>query len=188
MTGRGSILWLVLLGVGVISAPAKAEITTYRLLPGSTIRPMAGAQFTGPAEDLTGAFQWDIYESGSRFAANATYLYFESESYTVTLNTTPLNDVASVIYVEPKETSFSEIVDLTGLSTTTGDITSVFATGMYTGPPYSPDSLLYDDLRIAPIGGGAWCAQLNLVAEPIPEPTTLILFGLGGLLLRKRRR
>ena len=69
---------VVLVIFSVISFPAYGEII-YHLLPGSTIRPMAGADFTGPAEVLTGTFQWDIYEYGGQTRADASYLYFESE-------------------------------------------------------------------------------------------------------------
>ena len=186
MMERGSILWLVLLGVIVISAPAAAEIT-YHLLPGSTIRPMQGAQFTGPAEDLTGTFQWDINDYDGFIVADASYLYFESESYTVTLNSTPLNDMSTSIFTDPQESNFSEVVDLTGLSITTGGLEFFETPGTYTGSPYSPDSLSFSDLRIFPLGGGFWRAQLNLIAEPVPEPATLILFALGGLVLRRRK-
>jgi len=40
--------------------------------------------------------------------------------------------------------------------------------------PYSPDSLFYGDLRIFPVDGGYWRAQLKLIAEPIGEPAKVM--------------
>jgi hypothetical protein len=37
------------------------------------------------------------------------------------------------------------------------------------------------------IAGGAWM-DVNSVSLTIPEPATMALLGLGGLLLRKRRK
>ncbi len=183
-----SILVVVMAVLVLLSGTSGyAENIPYKLMPGSTITPVYGPNPVGPTEALTGTFQWYVSSSNSNFISyNASQLYFESDSFTVSLNTTPLNEYATSVFKNSQDTYFAEVVDLTGLPITTGML-ACFTIGTYSGPSSSPLTLNYPDLRIAPPEGGFYRAQLTIVAEQVPEPATLLLLGLGAVRLRSRQ-
>ena len=67
-----------------------ASDLTYTLLLGSTITPFFGSTPIGETEPLTGTFTWYEINSGSTNMRvfDASFLYFRSPSYEITLNTT----------------------------------------------------------------------------------------------------
>jgi hypothetical protein len=161
-------------------------ILTYEFLPGSTITPVA----TGLVEPLAGSFQW-IEESsdGSNLRVfNATELHFNSSSFDIFLNKTPLNDLGSNVFTNSNLTYFDEIVNIASLPANTWHITTGPMGGNYSGPSYAPTLLNYPELWIIPAGGGSQCAKLNISAQLIPEPCTLALLALGGFAVARRRR
>jgi hypothetical protein len=59
--------------------------------------------------------------------------------------------------------------------------------GTYSGPATSPTSLNYTDIILTPAGGGRYYGSLNLNAEQVPEPASILFLAIGGLaFLRKR--
>jgi len=182
------ILFISVFLVVLVSASSYGANLTYTLLPGSTITPVYGNNPTGETEALTGSFQWYEEDSGNTDLRvfNASYLWFESPSYLLTLNTTPLNDSGTSIFIGSSDTYFMEVVNLVGLPITTGKINS-FNVGSYSGPSNRPDILTYSDIVISPVNGGPFYAKVNLTAAIVPEPISSILFITGGVLLAGRR-
>ena len=165
------------------------DYITYRLLPGSTITPKQGAQVTGPTENLSGTFQWFfVYNDTVRTAFDASYLHFESTSYTVNLNTTGLNDIMSNVRSDSDAVSFYEVVDITGLPNGYGVNLDATPWGWYSGPSNRPTYLNCQNIDIYPHNGGLFCGEMTLIAEEIPEPGTISLLGLGATALIRKRR
>jgi len=184
MRSKSILVVVMVVLVLLIGTSAYAENIPYKLMPGSTITPVYGPDPVGPTEALTGTFQWYAdWSDLNLIAYNASQLYFESDSFTVSLNTTPLNEYATSVFKDSQDTYFMELVDLTGLPITTGML-ECFTVGAYSGPSSSPLTLDYPDVRITPLEGGFFRAKLTIVAEQIPEPTTLLLLGLGAVMLR----
>jgi hypothetical protein len=154
----------------------------YRLLPGSTFTPKYGAQVTGPAEALTGSFQWhyEYQDMGEIFKVTA--LHFESASYTLNLSAT--NNTGFTIWDNSNLATIYADVDVTGRPITKGVLV---ANGTYSGPTLSPTYLTYPAIDMYPAGGGPYYGRLTLYAEQIPEPATILILGLGALALRRKR-
>jgi len=163
-----------------LTLPASSELI-YELDLGSTVTVQGGSP-----EALTGTFTWELSSAPGLFHAHATELSFQSESFTFTLNTTPYNNLDSALF--PDGTCFfGEVVDATGLSLGTVEISS-FEEGYYTGPINGPTNLVLPDVVIVDHSGGPFIGWIDMSATLVPEPATVLLFGLGGLgLLRKRR-
>jgi hypothetical protein len=174
--------------IGVSSALCDNPIT-YRLLPGSTIKPVSGNIVTGPTENLTGTFIWHEiadFGPGNAKVFDATYLHFESDSYTFNLHTTGPYDYASGVWNGSNIISFDEFVNITGLSLTMGRFaTTIF--GTYSGPTACPTSFSVSNIELWPFDTlGPAYAKITLYAEQVPEPATLLLLGLGALRNLKR--
>lgn len=159
-----SLIYLVCLSI-VTSARA-ADVLRYVLAPGSSITPYVEGTPVGPPEPLTGSFDWTQYDCGGGgllFCFDATRLDFESQSFSIQLNTT-VNDVASSVFADPTpRTFFGEIVDLDGLEVPVGRLLTP-TDGSYSGPPDRPTALDYPDVLLQPIGGGSFIARLNIIA------------------------
>lgn len=141
-----------------------ADALRYTLMPGSTITPYAGEFAIGPAEPLTGYFDWNQAGTGGDniVGYDSTFLDFQSASYRIELNTTS-NTQISAIFPTFCKTTFSEIVNLTGLGASVGEMDS-YTDGCYFGPPDHPYLLNYQDVKIYPQGGGYFVARLKIVA------------------------
>jgi hypothetical protein len=177
-----SIIVTFLVGV---SPAFCGDYINYRLLPGSTFTPKNGNQITGPAQALTGTFQWHYEYHFPEINAEVfkvTALNFESESYT--LNLSPANNTGFVVYNSSNSALFYAEVDTTGTPVPTGVLT---ANGTYSGPTLSPTNLTYPTIDMYPVGGGTYYGRLTLYAQQIPEPATILLLGLGALAIAKRR-
>jgi hypothetical protein len=173
---------------------ARNPIFTYTLLPGSTITPVSGATPTGPTEPLTGTFQWGPPDAQpSLFAYNAVSLSFSSQSFLITLDNSPLNNYQTSVFTNSSTTYFSEVVDLVGLGITPARLESEVA-GSYTGPASAPATLNYPSMRIFPYSGGYYEADVTIIAQLVPEPSSFALIGVGVLtlagnaLFRRRKR
>lgn len=162
---RHLVLAIALVTSGLVPLLAQATPITYRLLPGSTITPVAGPTPTGPTEALTGTFQWVGPDTNQAFDAVA--LFFSSPSFSITLNQTALNDLETFVSPISSITIFAEIVDLVGLNTSLGDLVG---SGTYLGPSSAPTFLSYPLLHIAPHNGGLFVADLSFSALPVPVP------------------
>lgn len=153
-----------------------AGALNYILLPGSAITPYIGDTPIGPTEPMTGNFSWVQKKTKSNIIGfDAKQLDFRSASFQITLNTNS-NDLFSSVFPDSCLTYFGEIVNLTGLSIQTGDM-STFSDGCYSGPSLRPSLLNYPDVRISPLGGGAFVAKISIVAaldndrDGIPDGT-----------------
>jgi hypothetical protein len=165
------------------------NVITYRLLPGSNFTPMYTSVVTGPTQNITGTFTWEQVNSYTYdyTVFNATDLHFQSQSYSFNLNTTS-NDLKSNVWYSINRTAFSEVVNATGIGITTGQLLLGLTWGTYTGPAISPTSLSYSNLELWSTGTyGYRYGKMTLYAEQIPEPATLLLFGLASLALRRKR-
>jgi hypothetical protein len=163
-----------------------SQVLTYSLLPGATITPMDGSAITGPTESLTGTFQWyavsDPFNVGE---FDLVSLDFYSDSFHLTLQQP--NEYEP--FINPPSVFFNADVDITGLSIPTGQMDCYMADGTYSGAMEAPDSLTFPDVRISPVGGGNWAAQLTFSAEQIPEPSvTTLLCACAALLITRERR
>ena len=169
---------------------ARADVLTYTLLSSSTITPYNGSTQIGPAEHLSGSFQWSSPPAvdGNYFVFNAASLNFSSPSFTLTLNSTPTNNVATSMLSNSEATFFLEIVDLDGLSIPIGEISSLNP-GKYVGPSTAPTRVSYVNYTITPPDGGLSVAHISFTADLVPEPSSLTLVALGaiGLLFARRR-
>jgi hypothetical protein len=169
------------------AAFGNSQIITYALLPGSTITPTVGATPTGPAEALTGTFQLVAVAQGE---LDDVSLDFSSTSFHLTLHQP--NEYAAGI--GPYWVSFGADVEITGLSITAGQMDDPFVSGTYTGPMTAPSFLTFPDIRISPLNGGEFAAQLTLSAQQVPEPSSALLllsgavFSLGRLQLHRHGR
>ena len=151
--------------VGLLTHACAAEVLHYNLLPGSTITPYSGSDPTGPTEHLAGHLDWVTFLPGPSptiLSFNAVDLVFQSESFALVLNRTPVNDVLSPVFTDSQYTLLSEVADFTGFDIATGYVSSM-SPGTYYGPATRPVVLRYPDVRISPIGGGVWRAELDLV-------------------------
>jgi hypothetical protein len=152
--------------LGLLTHAYAVEALHYNLLPGSTITPYNyGGGPTGATEPLTGHLDWVTFLP----APSATILSFEavdldlhSESFTLVLDRTPVNDVLSPVHTDSQYTLLSEVADLTGFDISMGYVSSI-SPGTYYGPATRPVVLRFPDVRISPIGGGTWRAVLDLV-------------------------
>jgi hypothetical protein len=152
--------------IGLTLQATAAEVLHYTLVRGSTITPRDGASPIGPTEPLRGHFDWLQYDgpiNETILAFNAVALTFHSPSFTLQLNTSPANDIMSALHTDSNLTVFDEVADLTGLASSPGSVSSL-SPGSYLGPPTRPVVLNYPNVGVAPVGGGAWLANLNLVA------------------------
>lgn len=163
----------------IIATNAYADdVLSYILAPGSTVTPYFGATPIGPTEPLTGSFDWVRFDTGSSsiIGFDATHLELQSASFLIELNT-DMNDLGTAVLSDSCLTYFGEIVDLEGLGTRVGELSSFGNNGCYSGPPEHPISLSYPDLRIAPVGGGFFVARLTIIAvldsdrDGVPDST-----------------
>ncbi len=183
--------WLTLLPITALCV--HAQVYTYQLLPGSTVAPMAGAVVTGPAEQMTGTFQLqpgnlDTRDSVLGFQYLA--LNFTSSSYSFSLLASNKWNCSMTFGSNAPAAYFDVDVNISGLSTNAGSITFYPDAGSYWGPYDAPTELDFPTLRIAPLNGGYWVAQMSFKAVLIPEPSSGLLLGTGTLLACwwKRRR
>lgn len=150
----------------VVTTALAGDVLRYVLAPGSTITPYAEGTPVGPPEPLAGSFEWVQYDCGGAgflFCFAASYLDFESQSFSITLNTA-LNDLSSSVFANPTRlTFFGEVVDVDGLEVPTGRLFSQ-SDGSYSGPPDRPTALYYPNVRLGPIGAGSFVARLELIA------------------------
>jgi len=173
---------LVFVIVSALTLSASAEPLFYELDVGSTITPLSGE-----TEILTGTFQWElelIYTDAVAF--NATELFFQSKSFTFTLNKTPYNNVMSSLFTNGS-CNFFEVVDATGLPLETVELGSYSDDGYYTGPIDCPTHLVFPDVKIVNHSGGPFIGRIDMTATLVPEPSTIFLLSFGVVLLRKRR-
>jgi hypothetical protein len=157
------------------------------LLPGSTITPFLGANQIGPTEPLSGSFTWRRESlAGDHAVFDATFLHFQSASFLLTLNMTPINNFGSGVWTEMNATTFAEVVDVVGLSTSPLLMSSLsgppMAAGIYDGPVTSPTRLVYPDLVLGPVDGGLSQARVSFTAVLVPEPEMPALL-LAGIVL-----
>jgi hypothetical protein len=184
---RTMLLISVALALGGSSGYARADFT-FVLDPGSTITPTGGV-----AEELTGSFVLrDMGFDSGLSVFDAIALSLKSRSFTLTLDVSPANNVASDLF--PDGTSyFYEVVDATGLAPTLLQMVSNVK-GSYSGTISDPTRLSYSDIKLPPAGGGLYAASINFTATAVspvvPEPSSLVLasFGLAGLGLYAMRR
>lgn len=194
---RSHVAFLAIMAIVTGSTAADGSLLRYELLPGSTITPYAGTPIpgtpyydvrpSGPAEPLTGTFEWGELDDNSGF--NAVALFFSSPSFSLSLNDTALNGYETFVSPSSSLTNFGEIVDTRGLSIATGQIFAA-APGSYLGTTSLPTFLSYPDLAFGPYGAGTIVAHITFSARLVPEPSTLALAALGalGLLIAARRR
>jgi hypothetical protein len=176
-----SVMVSLLIGV---NGALGGDYTTYRLLSGSTFTPKNGSQITGPAENLTGSFVWHYERHELRDEVfKMTSLHFESASYT--LNLSPNNNTGFTIWDSSNLATIYADVNTTGGSVPEGILA---ANGTYSGPSTSPTYLNYPNIDLYPIGGGYYYGCLTLYAEQVPEPATLLLLGLGAVILKKTKK
>jgi hypothetical protein len=176
MNQQRSSRWQFVLAValamsGFVATVAQAVPLTYVLLPGSTIAPVEGATPIGPTEALTGTFQFvplPVNDQGF----DAVALFFSSRSFSITLNQTTLNDLATFVPLNSSISNFAEVVDLVGLGINVGALTGG---GTYTGPSEAPILLSYPALTITPHNGGLFAAKLSFTAISVPEPPVWVL-------------
>ncbi len=158
-----TLSWLLSAWLGVTSTTAAAEVLHYYLAPGSTITPVRGG---GSTEPLSGRLDWILLPppvSDAILVFNAVGLSFHSASFSLELDTTAVNDVATAVHTDEVYTVFEEVADFTGLEIDRGYLSSL-SPGTFYGPPARPVVLRYPDVWISPIGGGFWQAKLNLIA------------------------
>lgn len=190
MAGRGSILWLVILGVGTISAPCAGEISFQGLgdLEGGTFFSIAnaasedGSVVVGQGDPESGneAFRWEdgIMTGlgdleGGTFNSRATDVSSDG-SVVIGQGESDYGDEAFIWDAENGMRSLQDVLetvfqlDLTGWS-------------LRAAHGISTDGLTIVGQGINPDGyTEAWIAT-------VPEPATVILFALGGRVLRRRR-
>jgi hypothetical protein len=155
---------LFLACLGLIVPGRAAEVLHYNLLPGSTITPYLGSDPTGPAEPLSGHLDWVSSSlSPPILSFDTVELSFQSESFSMVLDRTSANDVATAVHTDSQTTVFDEVADLTGFDIPTGYLSSL-SPGTYYGPATRPVVLHYPNVRISPLGGGTWRAKLDIVA------------------------
>ena len=152
--------------LGVFTPACAEDVLHYNLLPGSTITPYNyGGGPIGSTEPLAGHLDWVTVlpaPSATILSFEAVDLDFHSESYTLALDRTALNDVLSPVHTDSAYTLLSEVTDLNGFDISAGYVSSI-SPGTYYGPATRPVVLRFPDVRISPIGGGAWRAKLDLV-------------------------
>jgi hypothetical protein len=90
--------------------------------------------------------------------------------------------------------TFDALITATGATFTLDLQSDGIIDSTYTATGFSPTAAGFDSLRfggpsnLASAGGGASFDNLLLETVPVPEPTTLGVLALGGLLLGRRRR
>jgi hypothetical protein len=169
-----------------LASPAQADLL-YLLQPGSTITPYYQGNPSGPSEQLSGTFRWQLYTSEPGFASfDATSLTFQSASFLLTLNTTTANDLGSSLFSNTQTSYFGEVVDGVGIPASPLEISSTVG-GTYEGPLESPTRLGYPELHLYPKSGGSDLALISFEAVQVPEPTALGLLLIGLALLTGRR-
>jgi hypothetical protein len=160
---RYAILLTVFAVLVVAEKHAQAAIK-FVLESGATITPIDGTP-----ETLSGYFIMEQYDTGSTIIGfDATELRLHSASFTLDLH--PNNDQGTGLTPDGI-TSFSEVVDVTGLLNATLYIQSDTG-GTYEGMATSPTRLIYPDVGLWPVGGGQIEAKLVFSAIAVPEPTT----------------
>lgn len=164
---------------------------TFDLLPDSTITPYSGGIPTGPSETLTGSFSWTVVPSGIGYitAFQLTSLNFESASFSLSLNLEnnsydPDTQSSGVAYFDAEVLQADSSQNLLIMSTDNN--------GTFEGPFTAPTEVSCPNLSLAPSGGGANIAFLNIDAElasGAPEPSTcdLLLGGMGLLVFWRLR-
>jgi hypothetical protein len=176
---------LVVLVLALSGSTTQADLI-YTLEPGSTITPLGGSP-----EALTGSFSWVEFDTGvsSEVGFDATALLFQSQSYTIALNQTPLNDVGTSLFAGTGVTFFEELVDATRPQVPEL-ILGLGTAGSFEGPIHNPSRVIYSNLLLGPLSGGTVQATVSFSAVQVPEPTSLSLLVLGamGLLARYRPR
>ena len=166
-------------------AAADVQDPPYVLDPGSTITPVAGSTVIGPTESLAGSFTWHPSPSlPNAEVFNATALVFQSQSFTLVLDTTPANNYASDAFSDGR-TFFDEIVDATGLASS---LLKISSSGRYVGDYHLPTRVFYSDSYLVPPEGGFTQARVSMSATLIPEPSTAVLAGCAAITAMMRRR
>lgn len=187
-----SLRALVLLSLSffAVCSIVHAQVLTYQLQPGATITrsPLGGVIF--PSEPLTGTFQWTFGGTGTSGEPifDLVSLSFSSPSFSIQMDPAW---TSRTFFDSPPSTlgSLGAYVIATGLSPSNLYFHTI---GNYTGPSSAPTSFNFVDNHslvfytsivsfdssysfVGPI------ADTSFVAVLVPEPSSLILFGLGTL-------
>lgn len=181
----------LLFAFAIAALPARGQVYTYQLLPGSTVTPMNGATVTGPTEQLTGEFQIQPHSIDTTFSVEGfqySSLHFVSSSYSFGLLDT--TDYFSVGFGSSPFADPNVDVSVSGMSIGSGTITTYPDEGSYVGPYYQPTELDFPTLRIAPLQGGFWAAEFSISAVLVPEPSTpgLVSFALLVAFILRRAK
>ena len=213
MMERGSILWLVLAGVSIIAAPTSAEIVQPQITPqygfGDQILSMSpiGQTFTSEDTKITyiGFAIFDMNPQLPIVPINVELFEGEGTDGTL-LGTMPLQTSSDPLslpdFLSSGNPRFLE-ADFSFATLNVGQIYTALLTtsnaqaGIY-GEYWKNDidgSVLQPDLYTGGYGfnyetqSPSYKGEFDLVfrATSVPEPAALILFALGGLILRRRR-
>jgi hypothetical protein len=167
---KNSIRLLALIGLCGVSLASAADTITYALLPGSTITRYAGGTPIGPAEPLTGSFDWlKVFETDQVVGFDTVRLDFQSASFAIHSSTNHVALGSAVFIGFPffGGANFGTIVNVIAPTNFEAEIVASSELGRYSGPADRPVTLEYAGAWLFAVGGGDYFALLNINAAAV---------------------
>jgi hypothetical protein len=147
----------------VFESPPPIRPITYKLVAGSTITKYDAEQPAGPAEPLTGSFDWlQVLAQESAFSYDTIRLDWRSP--TLEFRISPQRGIGSAVFFGGTA-NFGTVVETPAYPAGALEVLGS-SVGAYTGTPDYPRSLEYSELLIFPVNGSTF-ARVRLIAVAV---------------------